>query len=60
VQGDAGKKYDVPLAEAYLEQVDTTRREIRMNLPAGMLEINAPMTPEEKREQGSARPRKTR
>ncbi len=45
------KKLDVPFAEAYLEGVDVQRREVRMNLPEGMLEINAPMTAEEKREQ---------
>jgi 16S rRNA processing protein RimM len=60
VQGEGGRKYDVPFAEAYLEGVDIAHRQVRMNLPEGMLEINAPMTPDEKREQGSARPRKTR
>lgn len=47
------KKFDVPFAEAYLEAVDAGRREVRMNLPEGMLEINAPMTAEEKQEQKS-------
>ncbi|HEX4544733.1 MAG TPA: ribosome maturation factor RimM, partial [Candidatus Acidoferrum sp.] len=28
----AGKKFDVPFAEAYLEEVDAQRREVRMNL----------------------------
>ncbi|HEV2468331.1 MAG TPA: ribosome maturation factor RimM [Candidatus Sulfotelmatobacter sp.] len=51
------KKFDVPFAEAYLEGVDLARKEVRMNLPEGMLEINAPMTEEEKREQ-SGRVRK--
>jgi 16S rRNA processing protein RimM len=46
-----GKKFDVPFAEAYLVEVNTERREIRMTLPEGMLEINGPMTEEEKREQ---------
>ena len=53
VAGKAGKKFDVPFAEAYLEAVDITRKEVRMKLPEGMLEINAPMTPEEKRQQGN-------
>jgi 16S rRNA processing protein RimM len=48
-----GKKFDVPFAEAYLEVVDTTRKQVRMKLPEGMLEINAPMTPEEKQQQRS-------
>jgi len=51
----AGKKFDVPFAEAYLEGVDTAQRQVRMNLPEGMLEINAPVTAEEKREQQSER-----
>ncbi|MFZ0733392.1 MAG: ribosome maturation factor RimM [Candidatus Sulfotelmatobacter sp.] len=46
-----GKKFDVPFAEAYLEGVDIARKKVRMNLPEGLLEINAPMTEEEKREQ---------
>jgi 16S rRNA processing protein RimM len=46
-----GKKFDVPFAEAYLEGVDLAGRQVRMNLPEGMLEINAPVTNEEKREQ---------
>ncbi len=49
----AGKKFDVPFAEAYLEGVDLTQRQVRMNLPEGMLEINAPVTAEEKQEQQS-------
>lgn len=51
VAGRDGKKYDVPFAEAYLEAVDAGRREVRLRLPEGMLEINAPMTEEEKQEQ---------
>ena len=51
VAAATGKKFDIPFAEAYLESVDVTQQQVRMNLPEGMLEINAPMTPEEKREQ---------
>jgi 16S rRNA processing protein RimM len=51
VADGAGKKFDVPFAEAYLEGVDMVRREVRMMLPEGMLEINAPVTTEEKRQQ---------
>lgn len=52
VSGAAGKKYDVPFAEAYVEGVDLAGKEVRLKLPGGMLEINAPMTAEEKNEQG--------
>ncbi|MGH9495263.1 MAG: ribosome maturation factor RimM [Candidatus Sulfotelmatobacter sp.] len=51
----AGKKFDVPFAKAYLENVDVLQRQMHMNLPEGMLEINAPMTPEEKQEQSGNR-----
>jgi 16S rRNA processing protein RimM len=57
VADGAGRKFDVPFAEAYLEGVDVRRREVRMNLPEGMLEINASLTAEEKLEQA---PRKKR
>ena len=53
VANAAGKKFEVPFAEAYLEGVDTAQRQVRMNLPEGMLEINAPVTAEEKKEQQS-------
>lgn len=51
VTAGSGNKFDIPFAEAYLESVDVAERQVRMNLPEGMLEINGPMTPEEKREQ---------
>ena len=51
IVASGSKKFDVPFAEAYLETLDLTRRQVRMNLPEGMLEINAPMTAEEKQEQ---------
>jgi len=53
VADDAGRKFDVPFAEAYLERVDIAQRQVRMNLPQGMLEINAALTAEEKQEQQS-------
>ncbi len=52
VAGAGGRKYDVPFAEAYLEGVDLPQRQVRMRLPEGMLEINAPLTAEEKSQQG--------
>ena len=58
VTSEAGKKFDVPFAEAYLEAVDVARRQVRMNLPEGMLEINAPVTADEKQEQRSQRKKK--
>jgi 16S rRNA processing protein RimM len=55
VANSAGKKFDVPFAEAYLEGVSVAQRQVRMNLPEGMLEVNAPLTKEEKQEQQSER-----
>ena len=55
VANGAGKKFEVPFADAYLEGVDVGQRQVRMKLPDGMLEINAPVTAEEKQEQQSER-----
>jgi 16S rRNA processing protein RimM len=49
VAGANGKKYDVPFAEAYLEKVDLKGPQVRMKLPEGMLEVNAPLSAEEKK-----------
>ena len=52
---DAAKRLvEIPFAEAYLEGVDIERKQVRMKLPEGLLEVNAPMTPEEKQEQAKA------
>jgi 16S rRNA processing protein RimM len=41
--------YEIPFAEEFLEKVDLGRKEIRMRLPEGLLEVNAPLTAEEKK-----------
>jgi 16S rRNA processing protein RimM len=46
-----GKKFDVPFADAYLDSVDSAQRQVRMKLPEGLLEVNAPLSVEEKSEQ---------
>ena len=52
---DAGAKLlDVPFAEAYLEGIDLEQKQVRMKLPDGLLEVNAPLTAEEKREQAQS------
>jgi 16S rRNA processing protein RimM len=43
--------YEIPFAEAYLKGVDLKHKRIDMALPEGLLEINAPLTPEEKQQQ---------
>jgi 16S rRNA processing protein RimM len=54
----AARLVEIPFAEAYLESVDVERKQVRMNLPEGLLEVNAPLTAEEKREQAQAARRK--
>jgi len=51
VRGKQKTPYQIPYAEAYLVSVDPAGKQVRMRLPEGMLEINAPLTEEEKREQ---------
>jgi 16S rRNA processing protein RimM len=51
IQGKQGVRHEIPFAEAYLQGVDLAAKKVRMRLPEGMLEINAPLTEEEKREQ---------
>jgi 16S rRNA processing protein RimM len=33
--------YEIPFAEAFLEKLDLERKEVRMKLPEGLLEVNA-------------------
>jgi 16S rRNA processing protein RimM len=54
VRDAAGKLIEVPFAESYLESVQLERKQVRMNLPGGLLQVNAPLTAEEKREQAQA------
>jgi 16S rRNA processing protein RimM len=49
VPGGAKLPYEIPFAEAYLEKVDLERKQVRMRLPEGLLEVNAPLAAEEKR-----------
>jgi 16S rRNA processing protein RimM len=52
---DVARRVEIPFAEAYLDSVDLERRQVRMSLPEGLLEVNAPLTAEEKREQAQGR-----
>jgi 16S rRNA processing protein RimM len=52
VRDAAAKLVEIPFAEAYLESVNINGKQVRMKLPEGLLEVNAPLTAEEKREQG--------
>jgi len=46
-----GKTYEIPYASAYLRRVDLAQRRIEMQLPEGLLDVNAPLTAEEKQAQ---------
>ena len=49
--GTSKERHEIPYAEAYIKSVDLTHKKIAMQLPEGMLELNAPLTAEEKQEQ---------
>ena len=56
VEGTKGKEqaklpYEIPFAESYIASVDLKAKQIRMQLPQGLLAVNAPLTDEEKRQQ---------
>ena len=53
VRGEAQKiganlAYEIPYAEAYLEKLDLEQKQVRMKLPEGLLEVNAPLANEDK------------
>jgi 16S rRNA processing protein RimM len=60
VRDAAGRLIEVPFAEAYLDSVDAEHKQVRMKLPEGLLEVNAPLTPEEKLEQAQPARKKKR
>ena len=62
VKGASARLMEVPFAQAYLDRVDIERKQVLMTLPEGLLEVNAPLTAEEKREQaqGARKKRSTR
>jgi 16S rRNA processing protein RimM len=51
VSGDAGQEFLLPYAEEFLKAVDLEGRRIEMRLPDGLLEMQAPLKAEEKRQQ---------
>jgi 16S rRNA processing protein RimM len=58
IVGTGDKRYEIPYAEAYLKSVDLEHKQIYMQLPEGMLELNAPLTAEEKKQQAGSRTKK--
>ena len=43
-----GEELLIPFAKAYLVEIDIAGKRIRMRLPAGLIDINAPITEEER------------
>jgi 16S rRNA processing protein RimM len=51
IVGSGKSELEIPYAQAFLVQVDLAHKRIEMNLPEGLLEVNAPLTDEEKKQQ---------
>ena len=51
VVGAGKSEVEIPYAQEFLAQVDLEHKRIEMNLPEGLLEVNAPLTEEEKKQQ---------
>lgn len=45
------KQHEIPYAEAYVKKLDLKGKQIWMQLPEGLLELDAPLTAEEKEQQ---------
>jgi 16S rRNA processing protein RimM len=51
VVGSGKNEHEIPYAQVFLERVDLEHKRIEMSLPEGLLEVNGPLTEEEKQEQ---------
>jgi len=51
VMGSGKNELEIPYAQEFLVRFDLEGKRLDMNLPEGLLEVNAPLTEEEKREQ---------
>jgi len=51
VVGSGKAELEIPYAQEFLLRVDLEHKRIEMNLPEGLLEVNAPLTEEEKKQQ---------
>ena len=40
--------FEIPFAEAYLDKIDIAQKQVRMHLPEGLLDVNAPLKKDEK------------
>jgi 16S rRNA processing protein RimM len=60
IVSQGSKRHEIPYADAYLKSVDLEHKQIQMQLPEGMLELNAPLTAEEKEQQQASGKRNTK
>jgi len=51
IVGSRKSELEIPYAQEFLVKVDLEHKHIEMNLPEGLLDVNVPLTDEEKREQ---------
>lgn len=51
VVGSGKTEFEIPYAEEFLVRVDLAQKRIEMNFPEGLLDVNAPLTEEEKQRQ---------
>jgi 16S rRNA processing protein RimM len=49
------QEYEIPYAEAFLKSADLSGKRIQMSLPEGMLDVNRPLTAEEKEQQRNSK-----
>lgn len=54
VIGKGKSELEIPYAQEFLLRVDLEHKAIEMNLPEGLLDVNAPLTEEEKRQQNKS------
>jgi 16S rRNA processing protein RimM len=48
VVGSGKSELEIPFAQEFLARMDTQAKRLEMNLPEGLLDVNAPLTAEEK------------
>jgi 16S rRNA processing protein RimM len=51
VVGSGKSELEIPYAQEFLVSADLERKRMEMNLPEGLLDVNAPLSDEEKRQQ---------
>jgi 16S rRNA processing protein RimM len=55
VVSEGAKELLIPFAQEFIAAIDIQGKRVEMNLPAGMLELDAPLSSEEKKETGQQR-----